>query len=239
MRLKTFLIITGFCAFISSCDKDRDKYLAANKDKILHVVTGSDYLEADGKSKLVISATLQDGSDRKTITFNTTEGVFENNNTKTFPTNAILTNGKLVGTADLKSGTEVKNDVQVKVSVNQVDTILKLQFVRAYPDSISTESSVVSIHKGFGSEVPLTTTLIRTIGIPSQHQFVNFSALRDNNTTIGEFRGMSPFGTNENGIVNSVFVLRDTSYLGVVRLVTTCQGKTATLADTLRIFVIQ
>ncbi len=237
--IKLTSLIVLFTLGLYACEKDSEKYITKNKSNLLKVTIFADNIEADGTSTLTLFAFLQLNADNRSVTFTTTKGVFTNNDSSIYHTSAIMSNGSLFAVADLKAGLDTNASVQVKISVTQVDTIVKIRFVTALPDSISNESAVASIPKGFGSEVPLITTLLRKIGVPSKHQFASFHAIKLSGEAIGDFRSISPSGSNENGIINSVFVLRDTVYTGPVRIISRCHGRNGLLTDTITVHVLQ
>jgi hypothetical protein len=239
--MKYSIIFLATLATFISCEKDEKKFLADNKNYILSVKAEADSLDADGKSMLKLTATISPNSDLRTVNFVTNSGTFLDS-TKTFSTNAVKVNDSLKAIAWLVSGLEPTNYVQVKISVPQVDTIINVRFITAYAASIHVESPVASVKNGFGSEIPVQAILTRNIGSPSIHQKVSFAALRENQSSIGEFRAIDPKGITLDGVASSIFVLKDTSYTGRVKIIGSYLGKStikmdSLLTDTLIVFI--
>jgi hypothetical protein len=238
MQSKNSFYCLILLALLFACEKDPKKYVDRNRNSILSVLAQPDFVEADGKSQLPIYAGISSKADIKTIKFTTTYGTFADTNTTTFVATAQTKGDSLFAYAYLVPTLDTNDRVTINVS-DGIDTTFNVRFIKAYPDSINIESSVASIKKEFGSEVPLQAFLILNILTPFLHQAASFGAWTSTNTPIGEFRAISPSGSDSNGIINSIFVLKDTIYTGPIRIFATAQGKAKPLSDTLKVFVTQ
>jgi hypothetical protein len=233
MKKYSLIVILISCL---GCYKDPNDYILKHSNSILSVATSSDSVVADGKSMIILTAKISDDADLKTIMFTTTDGNFLDSTT-TYTINANVQNDSLLARSYLISSLNVTDYVFVKVSVPSLDTTLQLRFVPAYADSIYIESAINNIAKGYGSEVPLQTYLIRNTGTPSLHQSVVFSAVDDNNLPIGSFIGISKQGSDSSGLINSTFVLRDSTYTGNVYITATCHSPNNLLISTFKIAI--
>jgi hypothetical protein len=228
----TLLLISLFI----QCQDGTEEYLKKNANKLLRAKVEFTTLPADGESILLISAYIQGNADIKNIKFYTSHGKFRFSDSSTYTVAASNYKDSLQAKAYLVSGTEIIDKVLVKVNVASIDTVLEISFTESLADSIITESSTASIIRGFGSIVPVKTYLTRKIGTPSQHQIVSFSAIDSNKKPIGEFRDVSPTGSDNNGLINSTFVLKDTIYTGPLKIISRYRGSKI-YTDTLLIFV--
>lgn len=226
-----------FVALFQGCETDQDQYINQNKDALLVVSTNISHVEADGKSDLFITALLPTEADKKSIQFQTTDGSFRDSNSKKILLSAMFRNDSLSARANLVSSLEAKPNVEIRISIEGVEKLLNVSFLQAYPDSLNIESSVATIKPGFGSEVPVQAFLIRKQGIPSLHQLVSFNAIDDKNARLGEFRAISSSGSDSNGVINATYVLKDTTYQGLLRIIAEANSKTDILRDTLKIFI--
>jgi hypothetical protein len=236
MRLYFVWIVSIICIISISCERDRDDYLQENKQKILMAACDINRVAADGKSKIKFSVNIPSYAVDKTITLKSTAGMFYDSS-RTFNGKAEIVGDRAIIDASLTSSLIPTEDVRVTVSFSGLDTIINISFSPALPDSIQLESNVASMKRGYGAEFPLQTFLIRDTGIASIGQRAIFEALRDNQQTIGEFRAISPDGSDNKGVINSIFVLKDTLYTGKIRLVSKVQGKQNLLTDTLNVFI--
>ncbi|MDB5117687.1 MAG: hypothetical protein JWQ79_3179 [Mucilaginibacter sp.] len=222
------------------CQKDPQKYVNNNISNIFSVSAPPDSITADGKSTLTITAqlnSLTNTADVKTVSFSTSVGVFADNGLASYATDAGLVGGKLLAAAYLRPTQDVTDRVIVKVSIAGLDTSLIIRYVTARPDSIHSESTVAIIKRSYAGEVPVTTYLVRKIGLPSLHQTVSYNAIKADGTPIGSFRGISPTGNDVTGLVNAVLVLRDSVYTGNIRIISTVAGTQKKLADTVKVYV--
>lgn len=238
--MKTFYLIirTYFVIIVfSSCYKSQDKYITDQGLDILDARVDTTSIEADGQSLITITAKITKNADLKAVFFSTNQGTFLDSN-KTYTTQASIINNELIAVAYLQSSLNVSDNVLIKVSVPKVDKIFNINFIKALPDIIQIESPTVSILRKFGSEVPLDIYLLRNKGIPSLHQNVTLEAIKDNDSLIGhDFIGTSPAGSSESGLIKSTFILKDTSYIGKLRIIATVQGKSKIVSDTTIIFI--
>jgi len=221
---------------LTGCMDGPQEYLKKHDDDLLRVIPDARTLPADGKSSVKISAYIPGEADLKSVTFTTSDGTFRFSDTTTYTTEATADGDSLRADAYLISGTDVPEQVIVKVTASGITTALPMTFTQALADSIANESATASIKRGYGSEVVVKTTLSRKTGTPSERQTVSFSAIRDDKKSIGEFRAISPEGSDKYGVINSTFVLKDTLYTGPVKIISKYQGAKI-YTDTLLIFV--
>lgn len=219
----------------TGCYKNVDDYIQQNRYSILSVNSSANTLAADGKSMLFFSATLTPDANIKTVQFLTTNGHFLDSGVS-YTALAGLSNNQLIARAYLVAPLDTTSFAFVTVSVPGLDTVVNIRMVTAPPDSIHTESTINTIVKGYESSVPLMTRLIRDIGHPSLHQTVSYSAIRDNSTSIGNFVGIDPAGSDSLGRISATYYLGDTTYTGRVRIITSFFGAKP-LTDTFAVIV--
>ncbi|PWG78711.1 hypothetical protein [Pararcticibacter amylolyticus] len=237
---KTKVLITALSAVALlhlSCEQDQTEYILKNKQQLLSAEADALSVEADGKSFITITANVNLDADLKEVEFTTTAGKFRYSDTSSLKVQASLSSGRLLAKAYLVSSLTENAGTEVKVSVPGVDTIIRLSFTRALPDSLQIESSVASVQKGFGSEIPVQVFLMRKKGLPSTGQSVQFRAEKADRSRIGEFRGISSAGSDLRGMLNAIFVLKDTLYTGPVRIIGQTRAASGSLSDTLHVFV--
>ncbi|MDB5144539.1 MAG: hypothetical protein JWQ66_3252 [Mucilaginibacter sp.] len=235
-KLTYGLIMLGILAG-NSCQKDPDKYLAENKSKIF-IVSAPVSLPADGKSTILITATLSPvTADNKTVTFTTSKGAFADNDSVKLTTNAAITNGTLVAFAYLRAGVDASDRVLVRVSAPRLDTTLVIKFVTALPDSIHSESTTVIASKNYNNQIPITTYLFRKIGKATTGQTATYRAIKADGSGIGSFIGISPTGSDSAGMIKSTFVTRDSVYTGNIRIITAVPGTQKMLLDTVKLLI--
>ena len=237
--MKRYLLISCIpliSYIMCSCYRDTDKFIQSHKNDILFVYLSTDTVLADGVSTILITAKINTNADFKTVQFFTTNSNFLNG-TNTYSVSAAAQNNSLMANAYLKSPNDTTSFETVTVSASGVDTVIKIFFYNAYPDSIHLGSSLASIQNGFNNTLPIQAYLIRRIGSASRHQGAAFYAYKDDNSNIGAFQYLSLTGSDSTGLINAIFQLRDTSYTGRVRIVGTCNGGSRILQDTLTIFI--
>lgn len=238
MRIINYITAVVAILLYSSCEKSQEQYIAENRQSLFSIKPIPDSLYADGVSLLKISARLnqQTNSAANTaVSFTTSYGAFEETNTKTYSGNATVSNGELIASVFLKASINTNDRVFVKIAAAKLDTTLILRFVTAKPDSIYSESAISIVANDYGAEVPFTTFLIRKKGLPSTRQQASYAALRDNGQPIGSFRGIGVAGSDSSGKLNAVFVLRDSTYIGNVRIISKIRGNTKLLTDTVKV----
>lgn len=220
------------------CYKDVDSYIHDNRYSILSVKASPSSIPADGVSMAFLTATISSDANLKSVQFTTTKGHFLDS-ASTYTTQAAMVNNSLVASSSLVASQDTSSYIYVTVAVPGLDTVLNLQFVTALPDSIHVESATDMITSGFASSVPLQTRLFRLTGRPSLHQGVSFQAIRTDQSSIGNFIGISPNGSDSTGLINSTFVLADTSYTGTVKIISSFPTPAKLLTDTFTIYVIK
>jgi hypothetical protein len=227
------LLIT---VLLLQCQDGPEEFLKKNANSLLRVKANATTLPADGKTSLLISAYIPGNSDIKNVKFIASQGKFRFSDSSTYTIEATAFKDSLRAQAYLVPGTETVDKVLVKVKIASLEKVLEVAFTNALADSIIIESPIASISRGFGSTVPVKTTLIRKDATPSQHQVVSFSAIRSDKKSIGEFRDVSPTGSDSNGLINSTFVLKDTIYTGPLKIITRYKGAKI-YTDTLLIYI--
>ncbi|WP_343307947.1 hypothetical protein AAHN97_12405 [Chitinophaga niabensis] len=224
------------CLFLAGCETDQDKYLKENEQHLLKISASKTQIEADGVSTLNVTAIIPDYSISKGILFTTSHGKFADS-AKQATLDAALKEDTMRVTAVLVSSLEVTPEVKVAASIKGLEKQVLVAFTQAFPEAVNLESAIASIPANFGSEAPLQAFLLRQQGTPSLHQIVTFNAIKENGGQLGEFRAIDPGGSNDKGIVNAIFVLKDTTYTGPLRIIATAYARSGVVTDTLKIFI--
>jgi hypothetical protein len=221
---------------ISACYRDANKYIQQNKKDILKVYSDVYQIPADGKSIATITAKLSNDADNRAVKFVTNRGNFLDS-TLSYSTTATIQNDSIIAKVFLVAPTDTTSYATVTVNASGIDSIIKLTFIPAYPDKIHIETTTGTTKSGFGSEVTVQVFLSRLIGIPSIHQKVEFVATKDNNETIGSFRGISLQGSDQNGQINATFQLKDATYTGRLKITASFINSVVNLKDSTYIFI--
>ncbi len=234
-------LIISICAatMLLSCEKNGQEYVKQNTHEILYVTADNNSVAADGKSFITLHAYLTPDADNKLVLFKTSGGVFQDSSKNQVSIMAATGGDSLVATTWLISNRQVISVVHCNVSVQGIDTTLTFSFTNAFPDSLHVEAALGSIPKGFNSQVLLTSSFRRKVGHPSAGQSVSFSAVDSTHQKpIGQFLNILPTGTDSTGILKTNFLLKDSTYTGVVWLKASCTGNNSNiLSDSTFIYI--
>ena len=234
--MRIYIYLLALSIFFLSCEQDHDEYVKENEANLLQLFSDTNKVEADGQSQIKVTALIQSDASFKTISFQTTRGSFLDNG-KSVTKDASFLNDSLSAKIYLKPSLESASEVQVTASIKELTKSIFISFVEARPDSLNLESPIAEIKSTLSSELPLEAQLFRKIGIPSLHQRVSFFARKENRDSIGEFRAISPNGSDSNGIVKAIFVLKDSVYVGKIMLIASATSKIGAITDSTLIYV--
>jgi|GEM_PF-6376692 len=234
----------GFClllSFLAFACFNPEKY-QLQPDKIPSIIRLDDptaeSMPADGSSLIEIQAVIDANTadNRSSVVFKTTAGSFVNGKGDSVVVTAQIADygnnsqGK-IATALLKSSLHV-GEATVSVKYGSIAAVQTkpVKFVKAYPSRIRIDSSAFFVKAAFASVVNLSAQVGREKGMPSVNNIVRFSATDSLNRAIGVFRSLDST-TNAEGRASVLFGVRDSTYLGNVKLVAlSVDEKGATLA---------
>ncbi len=206
--MKKYIIIllcATSCAYPSTDEVSDDDILK------LSVISTNKSLPADGSSVIELNALIPSNADdtKRTITFNTSDGVFISTATKTDQQKVDIT-GKAI--AQLKS-TLIPAIIYVSAEVGGYKRNEKIEFIRAYPEKITVETGTQDYKVKESNYPTITTKLIRSIGKPSLSTEVILKAFDASGTNeIGIFKNLT--FSNSSGEVTATFLLSQLNYRG-------------------------
>ncbi len=219
---------------VTALDASRDTdipFTRVNPDDIIALPTprsaAARSAPADGVTPLTVTAVVASGlpAGRRIVTFRTTVGVFLPNRGGEF---AIEADSSDTARADLVSLTPGSGRVTATVDGTTAET--EVQFTVALPDMIVVGISSTTLRSG--GTAAITATLVRSVGIVTPRQLVEFSASTDQGASIGSFTG-DPVA--QSTTVSVVFNLGTTSYLGGVTIRASVGG---TVVGTARVQIV-
>jgi hypothetical protein len=209
MRRATTLLL--IIAMGVTCKKDK---VTAN-DLITSLTFSSQHIDADGVTKVIVTATLNEKADpsRRTVVFTSTSGSWVGGKDSTVSATADFIGGRLIAQAVLQApSSEDTILVQARVDLPQEphdysrqDTIFATTSV---PTKLSVTADSFAVKINFGDEVTLTAKLVNVSGKPaSAGNLVSFADVFEDHATVvgGRFSPSPQVKTNGSGIATVVY----------------------------------
>jgi hypothetical protein len=193
--LKSFSIIA--LLFLLSCYKASEYDLVNYSDLIKEMTISPDKIPADGISFGDIKVVIPQGTDIKSVKFQSTAGTFVPQGSQV---DAYL------GEASIKliAGTIIDENVIIQAEIAGIRKAIKAAFTRAYPETIQTEASVFTIKTGWANELNVSAKLKRSKGTATPGAKTAFRAVTKAGAPIGAFRNEMN-ESDANGQTSAVF----------------------------------
>ena len=225
----------------SSCYQQKERFIGDNQD-IISISTDKNTQLADGSSSVTITATINSEKiDNTGITFTTNDGVF-NNHESIYSTDAKKQGDKYIAIAKITSN-KPNGNVQIAVNASGFKAQTAVSFTNAYPEAVIIESTQASTKKVPDSTIKLSAKLKRSTGTPSIGQKVTFVASYNGKPVQG-FHSTDA-GSSTEGVVNTVFIVRDTSILDstgkhdILTITATATGVDSTLTNSMNFILTE
>jgi len=215
------LYIIGLFSLSLSCYKEEP----ASQESIIIGFTAPDSIPADGKSAATIEVKIpsKSATDRRTVTFKTTRGIFEQIDKNETTVKAEFNEaGELVAKTSLKSTTSVE-DALVTASIGGITDSKTIRFERALPDDILLHTDKLAIYPGYESEATVSIILTRNPGKVSEKTPVTFTVTDEKGALLSHENKIyirnSNLLSDENGKCGFVLSVGNSAYLGKLRIV--------------------
>ena len=114
----------------------------------------------------------------------------------------------------------IKVQGTIKINTASISKEINIIFKKAYPDSINTYSSSLTIKPNSFDEIEITTELIRKKGMVSLHSIAETIVVDSLGNSRGFFNNYRNVSDNTGEIKNR-FTLGDDSYLGPLKVIST------------------
>jgi hypothetical protein len=205
-------------------------------DSFLTIASFPASIPADGASfgYINIEQPLNILTDYTSIVFTTSNGLFDNG-TKTITKSSatVLVNGVYKRVAQVRLiASKIVDSALVEVAVKGTSKNFTVNFLKALPDSVSISLSAPAIATGFANSVTITTSLIRSAGVPSLNNDATLTVTDTANVSRGSFINYSS-KSDINGVIVNKFTLGSDTYKG--KLIVTATAGTGKPSNTTQI----
>ncbi|WP_138476498.1 hypothetical protein [Dyadobacter bucti] len=220
MKTNSIYILSVF-SLLLSCYKEEP----VSKESIIIGFTAPESVPADGKSAAAIEVKIppKSAADRRTVTFKTTRGIFEQIDKNETTVKAEFNEaGELVAKTSLRSTVSVENAL-VTAAIGGITDSTTIRFAAAAPDDILLHTDKQAIYPGYESEATVSIILIRNIGKVSEKAPVTFTVADEKGTILSHENKIyirnSNLLTDENGKCSFTLSVGNSAYLGKLRIV--------------------
>jgi hypothetical protein len=194
-----------------------------------------DSLIADGVSKAIISVELPNETitAKRAVQFTTTKGLFdvEGKNTISVLASDIYINGEkhVIAKTNLISDNE-EGACVVSVKVQNYLRLDTINFIRAFPNSISVAVDKLNYKPDITAELSITVQLKRLTGEGkvSTGQFIKLAVFDRDGQSIGNFRNKTTMIDVDGKCVNTFSIPASLGYNGQIKIVATAANSYST-----------
>lgn len=219
MKTKTIYTI-ALVSLLLSCYKEEP----VSKESIIIGFTVPESVPADGKSTAAIEIKIpsKSAADRRTVTFKTTRGIFEQIDKNETTVKAEFNDaGELVAKTSLRSTVSVE-DALVTASIGGITDSKMIRFAAAAPDDILLHTDKQAIYPGYESEATISIILIRNTGKVSEKTPVTFTVVDEKGTLLSHENKIyirnSNLLSDESGKCSFVLSVGNSAYLGKLKI---------------------